>query len=102
MLTLLWLTVSAPFVFEARMKLQKINATMAVSDINQSMEENVNPFSGFNEEKCNSNINTVSEYLHEHFYMPVVDESQLVHESYTGSSIYVIYYGELLSPPPEA
>lgn len=101
MITLVWLTISAPFVFDAKKKLQKSNITASVSDINQSIEENSNPFAGLNEEKCSSNSNTLSEYLHEHFHMPELSESELIHESYTGGSIYVAYYGELLSPPPE-
>lgn len=101
MVTLLWLTISAPFVFDAKKKLYKANSAMAASDISQSMEENTNPFSGLTEERSSSGTNTLSEYLHEHFNMPVISESQLIHESHIGNSIYVAHYGELLSPPPE-
>lgn len=101
MITLLWLTLSAPFIFDAQKRLQKPDTSLTSSDKGQSIEENANPFSGLNEEKSGGSASTLSEYLHEHFHMPVLSVSQLIHESYTGSSIYVAYYGELLSPPPE-
>lgn len=102
MVILLWLTVSTPFIINAKKQLQTANIEMAAPDAEQSMEESNNPFSGLNEEKSGNNTNALSEYLHEHFHMPVMSESPLIHESYLGGLIYVAYYGELLSPPPEA
>lgn len=103
MLTLLWLTVSTPFIADIKKNLQKASTsiTSASDDIDSSMEDNSNPFSGLNEEKCGNSANAFSEYLHEHFHLPVIDEAKLIHESYSGNLVYVAYYGELLSPPPE-
>lgn len=102
MAILLWLTVSTPFIINAKKQLQIASTELGSTDVSQSLEEDNNPFSGLNEEKSGSNANTFSEYLHEHFQMPVINEAALIHESNTGGLIYVAYYGELLSPPPEA
>ena len=104
MLTLLWLTVSAPFIADLKKDLQKTNTsiTAALDDAGKATEEAADPFSGLNEEKSGSSTATLSEYLHEPFHLPVTTPFQLVHESCSRSLIYVSFYGELLSPPPEA
>lgn len=96
-ITLLWLTVSTPFIFSVQKELR--NASFSTEQ--QTNEDNSNPFSGLNEEKTNS-VNTLSEYLHEHLHLPVPGTPVLEHNSNTASLIYIAYYGELLSPPPEA
>ncbi|MBX2922442.1 MAG: hypothetical protein KF746_09645 [Chitinophagaceae bacterium] len=101
MLTLLWLTVSTPFIIDIQQKLR--NSTTHVSadgSQGQAMEETANPFSGLNEEKC-SGSNTLSEYLHEPLSFAVPVDTELEHTSKAGASIYIAYCGELLSPPPE-
>ncbi len=96
-MTLLWLTVSTPFIFSVQKELR--NAPFSAEQ--QANEESTNPFSGLNEEKTN-NANTLSEYLHEHLHLPVPGIPVLEHNGNTTSLIYIAYYGELLSPPPEA
>ncbi|MFT3949094.1 MAG: hypothetical protein QM763_19170 [Agriterribacter sp.] len=102
MITLLWLTISTPFIIDAQKRLKAADVAMTSPDIDPSIEESANPFSGLNEEKSGGNANTLSEYLHEHFNMPVLSQPELVHESHFGYLIYIDHYGELLSPPPEA
>ncbi|HEX5026516.1 MAG TPA: hypothetical protein VFV68_14655 [Agriterribacter sp.] len=94
--TLLWLTVSTPFILTIQQELNGKNMSSAVND---SMDENSNPFSGFNEEKCSAN--TLSEYLHESVTLQGFDAPELEHCGSTGSGIYIAHYGELVSPPPE-
>ena len=96
-MTLLWLTVSAPFIFNAQKEL--LNTTAGAEK--QANDDNANPFSGLNEEKT-GNVNTLSEYLHEHLHIPVPGTTELEHNSNTTPPIYIAYCGELLSPPPEA
>ncbi|HRP56198.1 hypothetical protein [Agriterribacter sp.] len=92
---LLWLTVSASLIADIQQQLNdKSSRTSA-----QAMEENTNPFSGLNEEKCSTN--TFSEYLHESLTLSMPVEPGLEHGSHAGSHIYIAYYGELISPPPE-
>lgn len=95
-ITLLWLTVSTPFIFSVQKELR--NASISTEQ--QANEDNSNPFSGLNEEKTSS-VNTLSEYLHEHLHLPVPATPVLEHNSNATDLIYIAYYGELLSPPPE-
>jgi hypothetical protein len=94
---LVWLTVSTPFVYNAQQSLKK----EAQKESRQS-GDNTNPFSNTTEEKNESSVNTLSEYLHE----PPCTESNFIilvrlYKSYP-SSIYYEHHPELLSPPPEA
>lgn len=94
--TLLWLTVSTPFVFKAQQE-QKKEAK------NQSKQnDNTNPFSNTTEEKNESSVNTLSEYLHE---PPALETNFIMltrlYKLYS-SKIYFEHHPELLSPPPEA
>lgn len=93
LITLLWLTVSAPLNILVSEKLAKVS-------LSQSIEENVNPFSGLNEEKHSATSN-LSEYLHEHFSLSTQIDGKISHVSPDESLIYLKYYGELVSPPPE-
>lgn len=95
--TLLWLTVSTSLIADIQQQLNDKSSSRASA---QSMEENTNPFSGLNEEKCNTNA--FSEYLHESLTLSVLVQPDLEHGSHAGSLIYIAYYGELISPPPEA
>jgi len=99
--TLLWLTVSTPFIVDAQKKLKTTETSLTIPDVDQSLEENTNPFSGLNEEKGGSSVNGFSEYLTEYFHIPGINQPELIHESYIHGLIYVAHYGELLSPPPE-
>jgi hypothetical protein len=91
---LLWLTVSTPFVYQAQ-KIQK--------QIQQQTDqtENTNPFSNTTEEKNQSSVNTLSEYLHDH---PSIENDFVIltrlYKRYP-FTIYCEHHPELLSPPPE-
>src|SRR5689334_12035873 len=59
-LSLIWLTVSTPYVNAAQqVKKQTERKSSRTSD-------NSNPFSNTTEEKNESSVNTLSEYLHDH------------------------------------
>ena len=94
--TLLWLTVSTPFVFKAQQEQKK----EARGQSKQS--DNTNPFSNTTEEKNESSVSTLSEYLHE---PPALENNFIVlttlYKLYS-SKIYLAHHPELLSPPPEA
>lgn len=95
--TLLWLTVSTPLVVDAQ---RELSAKCSSGAANQAVEENANPFSGLTEEK--SSTTTLSEYLHEHLTVSEMHVPGTEHGNPAGSDIYIAYYGELISPPPEA
>lgn len=94
-LVLAWLTVSLPFVYEARSGICKItNGAITGSD---------NPFAGATEEKAPSNtlVSVVEEYLHhdDHdlsIYLLETSNTQL----HAQESAYIAFHGELLVPPP--
>jgi hypothetical protein len=93
-LALIWLTVSIPFVYEAAQS-AKVETQSGVCD-------ETNPFSNTTEEKNESSVNTLSEYLHDlHLSesgFTVVAKYYKCHPS----DLYFEFHPELLSPPPEA
>jgi hypothetical protein len=93
-MALLWLTVSTPFVYASQQAQKELSQDQSVSDNN--------PFSGTTEERSETGVNTLSEYLHEahqfdHHFITLV-------RSYNGhpSTIYDEHHPELISPPPKA
>lgn len=97
---LLWLTASAPFMVGVKKDIKKMGVSLA--DIEkQAVEDADNPYAGLNEEQCNGNA-SFSEYLHENVYVGPCIVQPIKHSCFMSRSIYIAYYGELLSPPPEA
>jgi hypothetical protein len=93
-LTLLWLTVSLPFVYESQQEAQKIETGAASNDDN--------PLASTTEEKAPSPTTLSEEYLHhtdelEHPWTAI----QHHHRNFP-SSLYIAFHGELISPPPDA
>jgi hypothetical protein len=95
-MALLWLTVSTPFVFKAQQEQKK------EAQKQSSQAKDTNPFANTTEEKNESGMNTLSEYLHDH-PSPENNFTVLIrlYKRYP-SSIYCEHHPELLSPPPEA
>jgi len=93
-ITLFWLTVSTPFVYQA----QKVQKEIQ-KQTNQT--DDSNPFSNTTEEKNESSINTLSEYLHD---LPSLEEDFVIltrlYKRYP-CAIYCEHHPELVSPPPE-
>lgn len=102
-LTLLWLTVSLPFVYDAQQKLAKIS-TMAtpVNDNPVENGEDANPLSSSVEEKVPSNTSILEEYLHHDDESFFSQNPGLSHIDKHSSDLYLAFHGELLSPPPES
>ena len=94
-MALLWLTVSTPFVFASQQAQQKEIQKQAKTG------EDKNPFSTTTEEKNESSVSTLSEYLHDlnainqHFTLLT-----RVYKCHT-SDVYYAFHPELLSPPPK-
>ena len=92
-IALLWLTVSTPFVFASQQAQQK--------EIQKHAGTDKNPFSATTEEKNESSVGSLSEYLHDlnsmnqHFI--VLTRIYKCHSS----DEYYAYHPELISPPPE-
>jgi len=92
-IALLWLTVSTPFVFASQHAQQK--------EIQKQAGTDKSPFSTTTEEKNESSVGSLSEYLHDlnsvnHHFVVL----KRIYKCHT-SDLYYAYHPELLSPPPE-
>ncbi|MEI9908495.1 MAG: hypothetical protein WDO71_01790 [Bacteroidota bacterium] len=94
--TLLWLTVSTPFVSAFQ---QQQDTYTQTSDIDEDQAEDA-PFSNTTEEKTETGFNSLSEYLHHIDELSQLKESSHKHNCSHSFSVYVAFHGELLCPPP--
>ena len=100
MLTLAWLTVSLPFVSNAKETLEKY--TMSASETPMENEGTEDPFANTTEEKTSTSISVSEEYLHEQ-HTPEHYLDELSREYITEqAALYISFYGKLISPPPDA
>jgi hypothetical protein len=95
MLALCWLTISTPFVYTS----QQVKTESSKS---QDDQKNSNPFSNTTEEKNETGVNTLSEYLHEVEHMENTSASVVKFFKCHSSDLYFAFHPELISPPPEA
>ena len=102
-LSLLWLTISLPFVYDAQQKLAKLSAIEIPLDNNpvENSEES-NPLTNSVEEKTAGNSNILEEYIHHAHEGFTLDDPILSHIDQHSTDLYHAYHGELLSPPPES
>ena len=98
---LLWLTVSAPFVFAAQQEIARINKTQPLSkQLASPEEESAFGCSNTTEEKSPGSTSLSEEYLHEHhkseyFYSIIARVHTCEH-----ADTYQAYHGEVQVPPP--
>lgn len=97
LLALLWLTVSTPFVYAGQQAQKEAAKKMCCAT-----DEESNNLTNTAEEKSESGVNTLSEYLHEahcfdHAYIFIIT----YYKGHT-PSLHLSHSPELLSPPPEA
>ena len=99
-LTLVWLTVSLPYISEAQQ--HSIRAAQCTGKASLPVDDNSNPVSGNPEEKAASGgINTLSEeYLHHPEEMMALEPTTIDHSSFHLICFYETFHGELLCPPP--
>ena len=100
---LVWLTISAPFVFENQKQFAKDSKTTSTqSPLAGNEEENGNPLGNNNtEEKAPKSLNTFSEeYLHDHYRSAHLFSLALQYHKHENAGIYIAYHGEPLVPPP--
>jgi hypothetical protein len=101
--TLLWLTVSTPFVFAAQQEITKkdkgATAQMPVAD---NEEETANPFGNTTEEKNPGNTSLTEEFLHDHHITEYLLSATRHYHQSNNAGTYIAFHGELLVPPPNA
>jgi hypothetical protein len=101
-LALLWLTISAPFVFTYQEKLGE-QGKMATSEVpsGNNEEEAANPFGNSTEEKAPTTSSSLSEeYLHDHHQTDHFFSIASQYHTLQNAGTYIAFHGELLVPPP--
>ena len=101
-LALLWLTISLPFVNDAREQIAKQTASaVPLDDTPSENSEESNALNNSIEEKSSGN-SILEEYLH-HTHDGIIPENpRLSHIDPHSYDLYIAFHGELLSPPPES
>jgi len=99
-MTLLWLTVSLPYISDAQQYSTRIALESGKSSL--PLDDSSNPVSGNPEEKAASGgINTLSEeYLHHPEEILAMETSRVSHSTFHLICFYETFHGELLCPPP--
>lgn len=101
-LALLWLTMSAPFVYAAQLKIaaQEKGAGNTTPSAGND-EEAPNPFGNTTEEKAPTNSSSFSEeYLHDNHKEDYVSSIISQYHKCENAGTYHAFHGELLVPPP--
>lgn len=97
---LLWLTISAPFVYATQQDLANGDKnTNTISLVAGTEEETSAPVNSATEEKV-PNSSLSEEYLHDNHKEEYLFSTISQYHKREGASAYVAYHGELLVPPP--
>jgi hypothetical protein len=91
---LLWLTISTPFVYSSRQAVAAENLKKGKA------EQQASPLTGASEERSESGINTLSEYMHEHCLICSYGQPLVKYEKGHTASVYISFHPELHAPPP--
>jgi hypothetical protein len=101
-LALVWLTVSAPFVYTAQEELSKQQKMEKPGFPLAGSEEESNPFGNNTEEKAPNTTSLSEEYIHNshriHFFFSIATQ----YHKCENADTYIAFHGELLVPPPNA
>ena len=101
---LLWLTISAPFVYagQQQMAKQEQTAEKGLPPLAGNEEEAANPFGNTTEEKASSGSSSFSEeYIHDHHKQDHFFSIFLQYHKSENAGTYLAYHGELDVPPPD-
>lgn len=102
-LTLLWLTISTPFVFSFQQELAKHGKISCNQTADNCSDDESNPLGSNTEEKVPSSNNSFSEeYLHDQYITHYFITADSEYHKCENASIYIAFHGELLVPPPNA
>ena len=100
--TLLWLTISTPFVFAAQQEISKKNKgdITAQMPVPENEEETANPFGNTTEEKSPGSTSLSEEFLHDHNTAGNLFSATRHYPQSNNAGTYIAFHGELLVPPP--
>jgi hypothetical protein len=103
-LALLWLTLSAPFVYAGQVKIaEQERLADKANPLSANDDGAPNPFNNTTEEKAPTNSSSFSEeYLHDNHKEEYLFSTIAQYHKCENAGTYVAYHGELLVPPPNA
>lgn len=100
MLTLLWLTVSTPFIIGNQQERDKQEKSASVNLPVNDSEEDAGNSSGNNVEEKAPSTSLSEEFLHEHqaahYWFSIISNSY----KSENADVYIAFHGELHAPPP--
>jgi hypothetical protein len=99
-LALLWLTMSAPFVFSGQQLQAKYKAADTGSPLATTEEEAANPFGNTTEEKASGSTSFSEEFLHDYHKAEYFFSKSAQYHKAENTDLYTAFHGELLVPPP--
>lgn len=100
-LALVWLTVSAPFVYAAQQELTKQQKIEKGGfPLTGCEEESSNPFGKSTEEKAPGNTSLSEDYLHNNHRLYFFFSIATQYHKGENADTYIAFHGELLVPPP--
>lgn len=102
MLTLVWLTISIPYVYMSKLQLAADGVASVFSPTTHAEEESHNPFGNTTEEKGPNTNSIAEEYLHDHHGSDNFFSFTSRIYNCTDSGTYHAFHGELLVPPPNS
>ena len=100
-LSLLWLTVSLPFVYDSQLKFAVLSGEKTEKSSIPFEDEELPLSTNTTEEKAPTVITGQEELLHHEHENHLLGSQYLSHISRHNPSIYIAFYGELISPPPD-
>lgn len=99
LLLLAWLTVCLPYINESR---QTAKVHVQLSGEETPDADDSNPLTNTNEEKSESGVSFLSEYLHHLFHLDhTISGTSSAYNTHS-ADLYLAYHPELIIPPPEA
>ena len=101
-LALLWLTISAPFVYASLQEHASEDKIENIDSPFSANEEDTNPFGNTTEEKAPSSSSFSEEYLHDHHSTDCFFAIIMRQHKCENADTYHAFHGELLVPPPNA
>ncbi len=100
--TLIWLTISFPFVYAAQQQIKQEKITTSSGPASHKEDDSNTPFTNTPEEEAPVNNNTISEeYLHDADFFTHQFTISISHKINADVATYIAFHGKLLSPPPE-
>ena len=99
--TLLWLTISLPFVYDNQQQSER-NQIVNQDSSSDNSEESSNPFGNSTEEKNPNSSNSLSEeFLHDHHIHDHYFSISSQYHKCENVSTYIAFHGDREVPPPD-